>query len=277
LTVEKDRLLVAVASQLGLAVERNRLREAATQAEILRRTDELRTALLNSVSHDLRTPLAVIKATASSLLQEDIAWDAEAQREFAATVEREMDRLNRLISNLLDLSRIEAGMLQVKKEPYPIREVARAVVERLVPLTTQHHVSLDMADNLPPVPLDYMAIDQVFSNLLENAVKYTPPQTAIRIAAHIHADELQVSVSDQGPGIPVDERPRIFDKFYRLERRHAPHGSGLGLVVCKGLIEAHGGRIWIEDTPGGGVTFIFTLPLEGHDRWPIPTPARDAL
>lgn len=260
---EENRLLMATANHLGLAIERHRLRQAANQVEIFRRTDELRTALLNSVSHDLQTPLAAIKVAADSLLQEDIEWDRATVQDFTMTIDREADRLSHMITNLLDLSRIEAGALHLQKRPYPIVEVVHAVLARLNWLTADHEVVVDLPDDLPLAALDYEQIDRVLSNLIENAIKYSPHGTVIRISARAKDGELHVGVSDYGPGIPVAERTHIFERFHRLDGQHRPGGTGLGLAICKGVIEAHGGRIWVKDTPGGGATFVFTLPLDG--------------
>jgi two-component system sensor histidine kinase KdpD len=261
-----DRLLSAVAAQLGLAFERARLRREATEAEILRRTDELKTALLNAVSHDLRTPLASIKAAAGSLRQTDVVW-SEAEREgFAAAIEAEADRLNRLVGNLLDLSRIEAGALRPEKEWYALSALVEDVLGRLRPAAADHPIAVDVPDTLPPVPLDYVEIDQVLTNLIENALKYTPPGTPIRVAARVRGEpddtRIEVEVADAGPGIPPAALPHVFDKFYRaVAGANRPRGSGLGLAVAKGLVEAHGGRIEVDSAPGRGATFRFTLPL----------------
>jgi K+-sensing histidine kinase KdpD len=257
---EHQAIAREVAHSLAVAIRQANLCEQATQAQVLRRADETYKALLNSVSHNLSTPLAIIKAGAGSLLQEDVEWDPMARRDFAASIDHEVDRLNRLVSNLLDMSRIEAGALRSEKELYPIREVTQAVAARLAKLSAHHRLVLDVQDDLPLVSLDYVQIDQVLSNLVENAIKHTPRGTEIRIWAHAVAEELQVGVSDRGLGIPIGDRNRVFEKFFRRTHSKA-NGSGLGLTVSKGLLEAHGGRIWIEDTPGGGTTVVFTLPL----------------
>jgi two-component system, OmpR family, sensor histidine kinase KdpD len=257
-----DRLLSAVANQLALTLERIRLQREATDAEILRKTDELRTALLNAVSHDLRTPLASIIASGGSLLQHDIDWTEEEQREFAQAIVGEAERLNRLVGNLLDLSRIEAGSLRPEKGWYDLRSLVEEVVGRLRGVTAAHSVSLDLPDDLPPLHFDYVEIDQVLSNLIENAVKYTPPGTEIRVAVRAQRDAVTVEVSDTGPGIPPNAVPRLFDAFYRVRREGGgPSGSGLGLAVAKGLVEAHGGQITAENRAEGGACFVFTLPI----------------
>jgi two-component system sensor histidine kinase KdpD len=251
--------------QAATVIERARLRRESLQVELLKRTDELRAALLSSVSHDLRTPLSSIKASASSLLQKDVQWSEEERRSFALTIERESDRLNRLVQNLLDMSRIEGGALQPEKEWYPIDELIHDVLGRMQPQLQKRTVRTELPDNLPPVQLDYMQIDQVLTNLIENAVRHTPETEPIDISVQVSQEYMTVSVADRGPGIPPADRERVFDKFYRvLEKQSATPrniGSGLGLAVSRGLVEAHGGHIWVEERAGGGAVFRFTLPL----------------
>ena len=251
--------------QATSVIERARLRRESLQVELLRRTDELRAALLSSVSHDLRTPLSSIKAAASSLLQEDVQWDEEARRSFALAIEHEADRLNRLVGNLLDMSRIEGGALKPEKEWYPIDELIHDVLGHMQPLLQRRKVETDLPDDLPPVELDYLQIDQVLTNLIENAVRYTPADSPIEISARVDGGTMLISVADRGPGIPETDVERVFDKFFRVmptsSRVARPVGSGLGLAVSRGLVEAHGGHIWAENREGGGAIFRFTLPL----------------
>ena len=252
--------------QATAMIERARLHRDALQIELLQRTDALRSALLSSVSHDLRTPLSSIKAAASSLLQEDVDWDEETKRSFAFAIEREADRLNRLVGNLLDMSRIEGGALKAEKEWYPIEELIHDVIGHMNTVLQDRDVQRDIPNDLPPVELDYLQIDQVLTNLIENAVRYTPTSSAIEIAVKIMDGQMMISIADRGPGIPPYDLERIFDKFYRVSgakrRNSSVMGTGLGLAVCRGLVEAHGGRIWAENRPGGGAIFRFTLPLE---------------
>jgi two-component system sensor histidine kinase KdpD len=258
-----NRLLLAVAAQLGLAVERERLRHEAMETEVLRRTDELKTALLNAVSHDLRTPLASIIASAGSLRQRDVAWTDQDQQEFAEAIEQEARRLNRIVGNLLDLSRIEAGSLRPAADWYDVGALVDDVVGRLRSITAQHRVRVEVPEDLPPVQLDYVEIDQVLSNLIENAVKYTPPGGEILVTAQQGDGEVQIRVADRGPGLPAAAISRVFDRFYRIDGTgQGPGGTGLGLAVARGLVEAHGGRIWVENRPDGGASFTFTLPLQ---------------
>ena len=248
--------------QTASMIEHARLRRESVQIEILQRTDALRSSLVSSILHDLRTPLTSIKAAASSLLQEEVQWDDEARHSFAQAIEREADRLNRLVGNLLDMSRIEGGALQLEKEWYPIDEVFHDTLDHLQPLLKERQISLDLPPDLPPVAVDYLLLDQVVTNLVENALRYTPAQSPITIAASATATRMLISVADRGPGIPVEDIERIFDKFYRVQGRTShTTGSGLGLAVCRGLIEAHGGHIWAKNRPSGGAIFHITLPL----------------
>lgn len=269
-----SQLLATFAAQAALAIERTRLAREAVRAEILARSDELKDALLSSVSHDLRTPLVAIRAAAGNLLQEDIAWDAETRREFATAIDEEAARLNHLVGNLLDVSRIDAGSLRARKALYPLDALIRAAVERLASRTANQPIDVDLPADLPPVLLDAVQIDQALTNLLENALKYAPEGTPITVTAAVTpaVDAVLVEVADRGPGVPPAERQRIFDKFYRLRRDTHAQGSGLGLAIARGLIAAHGGRIWATDRPGGGARFIFALPLPS----PLPSgePAR---
>jgi two-component system, OmpR family, sensor histidine kinase KdpD len=257
-----NRLLSAVAAQLGLTVERRRLRRQATESEILRRSDELKTALLNTVSHNLRTPLASIIAAGTSLRRSDLEWTARERQELGAVIEEEALRLNQIVGNLLDLSRMEAGALRPEKDLYDLGALVDDVLGRLGPLTARHTIGVDIPDDLPPILLDYVEIDQVLTNLVENAVRYIRPGTEIQITAKPRQGEVEVSVADRGPGVPTAAVDHLFEPFYRVDSQGTlPQGTGLGLTVAKGLVEAHGGRIWAENQSGGGAKFTFTLPV----------------
>jgi two-component system sensor histidine kinase KdpD len=263
--------------QITFLIVQVRLRGARLHIQALQETDALRAALLSSVSHDLRTPLATMKAATSSLLAEDIQWDEESRRSFLLSIERELDRLNRLVSNLLDLSRIEGNALKPNKEWYLIDELIRDGLDRLQPLLHDRAVQLRVLDTVPPVELDYLAIDQVLTNLIENAVAYTPVGSPIEISVQQIDDQVQFCVADRGPGIPAADLERIFDKFYRVldKGREKPRhgGSGLGLTVCRGLVEAHGGRIWAANRADGGAIFSVSLPT--GTKKAIPEPGKD--
>jgi len=255
--------------QATAVIEHARLHQENMQVELLKRTDVLRSALLSSVSHDLRTPLSSIKAAASSLLQQDVQWDEEERRSFALAIKRQADRLNRLVGNLLDMTRIEGGALKPEKEWYPVDELINDVLGHMQFVLQGREVHTTIADGLPPVQLDYLQIDQVLTNLIENAVRYTPADSPIEVDARVADEEILISIADRGPGIPVEDLERIFDKFYRVigtSRRGSIMGSGLGLAVCRGLVEAHGGHIWAENREGGGAVFRFTLPLEANEQ-----------
>lgn len=267
-TPEEERLLAAAADQIANAIQRERLHAEATQAEVLRRSDELRAALLRAVSHDLRTPLASIKAAAGSLRRQDMRWSKAEHQSFAETIEAEADRLNLIVGHLLDLSRIEAGALRLEKDWYPLAALVDDVLGRLRPRTVQHWVRVDIPEDLPPVPLDYVAIDQVLTNLIENAVKYAPRGTEVRVTAARERDCVRIAMADGGPGVPPEALPYLFEPFYRVPAGRGARvdaarvaGSGLGLAVAKGLVEAHGGRVWAESAPGEGTCITFTVPL----------------
>jgi two-component system sensor histidine kinase KdpD len=272
-TAADDRLLSAVGNQLAIAIERTRLREEAAESEILRRSSELKTALLNTVSHDLRTPLSSILASAGSLLQEDVRWTEEERSEFARAIEQEAERLNRVVGNLLDLSRIQAGSLVLQRAWYDLGALVDDVLGRLRAVISHHGLTVSIAEELPPVFLDYILIDEVLANLVENAAKYSPQGSEIMIRVTVHGDEVRLEVADRGPGIPPEALPRLFEPFYRVRREgRTPRGTGLGLAVTKGLVEAHGGRIWAKNREGGGVTFQFSLPLGQPDGAPVELP-----
>jgi two-component system sensor histidine kinase KdpD len=258
----ESRLLAAVATQLGQAVERKRLQEEALEAAVLRLSDELKTSLLNAVSHDLRTPLASIVASAGSLRQDDVTWTLDDRREFVDTIQHEAERLNAIIENLLDVSRMQSGTLRPQMSWYDLGALVDDVLGRLKPVTAAHHVVVDIPEDLPPVELDYVQIDQVLSNLIENAAKYVPPGREIRISARRTGSELEVEVADRGPGLTPGSLPRLFEPFYRDQDggSRSTRGSGLGLAIAKGRVEAHGGRIWGENRADGGARFVFTLP-----------------
>jgi len=269
-TADERRVLITFANQAALAIDRARLTEEATRAAALEQADQLKSVLLAAVSHDLRTPLASIKASATSLLQTDVQWDAETQREFLTAIDEETDRLARLVSNLLDLTRIQGGALNPEMEPYDIEEVIARVVDRLTPLLTAHLIEVEIAPALPTLCFDFVEIAQVLSNLIENAAKYSDPDSPITVTAVRDENVVRVSVHDGGFGIPAADVPHVFDTFYRVRRDGRARrigGTGIGLAICKGFVEAHGGTISVVSTSGQGSTFAFTLPIP-HDDMP---------
>jgi two-component system sensor histidine kinase KdpD len=256
------RLIELLASQAALAVERARLVAQAADAQALVESDRLKSALLSSVSHDLRTPLVAIKGIATALRQRDVAWDVAAGQQMLDTLVEEADRLNRLVGNLLDMSRIESGALHPAREWEDLSEIVGGVLSHMRPHLHGRTVKTDLPANLPLIWINAALIDQVLTNLVENALKYTPAGTPLKIAAEVQGDTIQVRVIDQGPGIAADALPHIFDKFFRVvgPERHAD-GTGLGLAICQGIVEAHGGHIWASNRSHGGAAFTFTLPL----------------
>jgi two-component system, OmpR family, sensor histidine kinase KdpD len=251
--------------QAVTVIEQGRLRNEALHIKLLQQTDKLRSALLSSVSHDLRTPLSTIKTSVTSLLEAEMQWDDEARLGFLTAIEREVDRLNSLVENLLDMSRIEAGELHPEKVWYPLDELVLDTLDRMHSRLEERVVSVHFPDDLPPVELDYVQIDQVVTNLLENVISHTPADSPLDIRIVAQAVQLVVSIADRGPGIPVSECTRVFDKFYRIageaQTTSSTRGLGLGLAICRELVEAHSGRIWVEPRDGGGSVFCFTLPV----------------
>ncbi len=277
LTMPEYTVLATFADQTAVALDRLTLLREAQRAELLDRADELKSALMSAVSHDLRTPLASIIAAVTSLLEPEMQWPEATRRDFLQGIYEEAQRLNRLVGNLLDMSRIEGGALHPEKDWYSIDEVITAVVTRLESRLARYQVTVEIAPDLPLIPLDFTEIDQVMTNVLENALKYTPLETAIRITAGRQNEAILVSVADSGPGVPPEHLARLFDKFYRVDGLTRPQGMGLGLAISKGLIEAHGGKIMAQDLPAGGLEISFTLPIPPAawqaDR-PEPIPAR---
>ncbi len=242
------------------ASEARRLAEEAHRAQVLAESEQLRNALLSSVSHDLRTPLAVVTGAASTLLDADV--DPAAKRELTETILHESERLNRHVQNLLDMTRLEAGGLHVRREWHPVDEVIGSALGRLENALDGRHVITRVPTELALVPLDTVLVERVLVNLVENAIKYTPASAPIELGAAVHASEVQFEVADRGPGVPRGDERRIFEKFYRA--RADVSGAGLGLAICHGIVAAHGGRIWVEPRDGGGAIFRFTLPIVGE-------------
>jgi two-component system sensor histidine kinase KdpD len=263
LAPEQLHLLETFANQTALGLERAALAEEAQQAQIQVATERLRNSLLSTVSHDLRTPLTAIAGAASGLLDDNAVLDPSTRHELCQTIAEEASRLNRLVNNLLDMTRLEAGAMQVHKEWQPLEEVVGAALTRLEAQLRDHPLTTHLPADLPLVPLDSVLIEQVLINLLDNTLKYTPPGSPITLTAWATADAVTVEVADQGPGLPPGEEQRIFDKFYRVQRPAQPSGTGLGLTISRGLVEVHGGQMWAENRPGGGLVVRFTLPLTG--------------
>ena len=266
---EQLHLLESLINQVALAIERTRLSDEAQQAHVRVETERMRNAILSSVSHDLRTPLATITGAASSLLDERSALNASDRLELSQSIYREANRLDRLLKNLLDMMRIEAGAVHLNKEWHPLDEIVGAALSRLEERLKNVAVRTTFPPDLPMVQIDGVLMEQVVINLMENAAKYAPAGTVIEVSASAGNKEAVVEVADRGQGIPVGEEVRIFDKFYRAKPAREG-GVGLGLTICRGIVEAHGGRIWAENRTGGGAVFRFAIPLP-EEQPPIAT------
>jgi two-component system sensor histidine kinase KdpD len=257
-------ILATFADQAAVALERLRLLREADRADILDRADRLKSALMSAVSHDLRTPLASIMASVTSLLEPDIRWDKQTRQDFLQGIYDEAGRLNVMVGNLLDMSRIEGGALRPEKDWYSIAEVIEAVVQRLEPALADHPLTKAIQEDLPLTLLDFSEMDQVLTNLLENAIRYTPPGTPIFVGARLVNDgsNIEVTMADGGLGVPPEHMSHLFDKFYQVSGERSGKGVGLGLAISKGLVEAHGGHIRASNRPGaGGLEVVFTLPV----------------
>jgi two-component system sensor histidine kinase KdpD len=258
----ETRVLAAAADQLGRALERDRLVHEAMSVEVARRSDALKSALLDSVSHDLRTPLASIRAAAGSLMDPSVHWSPEDERATAASIDREADRLNRLVSNILDLSRIEAGGLVVRHSAFPLEDLIADILQRLGPSLGPRPIEVHIPNGLAPVDIDEVFIDQVLTNLLENTARYAGPGVALRISARdLGGKRIGLTIEDAGPGVPPEALPRLFEKFYRVPQKGegARRGTGLGLAVVRGLIETMGGRISARPSELGGLAMDLEL------------------
>lgn len=252
----------AFAHLVALAIERDILASEAQVARVDAESERLRNALLSSVSHDLRTPLAAITGAASSLYEHDALLDPESRRELARTIAEEGDQLNRLVHNLLDMTRLEGGKVRLRREPHPLEDLIGSTLIVMERRLRERTVELRIAPDLPAVPLDGILIQEVLINLIENALKYTPADSPITIGASAGDDHARITVEDRGPGIEASERERVFEKFYRGSTHGHKPGVGLGLAICRGVIEAHGGRIHVESARPHGAVFVITLPLD---------------
>jgi two-component system, OmpR family, sensor histidine kinase KdpD len=259
---EQRRLLDAFASQATLAIERVQLVKQAEQAQILRAREGLERALLNSISHDLRTPLVSIIGVLDTLRDNVHTLVDEARKELLDTAWDEAERLNRFVGNLLEMSRLEAGGVRPKEQPCDIQDMVGCAIGILDQRIGARRVEVQLPSDLPPVRMDMALMTQVLVNLLDNALKYSPPESGIEIAVRLLDDKLTIEISDHGPGVPGADLKRIFEKFYRVPVPEGAGGTGLGLAICKGFVEAHGGEIRAENRAGSGLRVIITLPLK---------------
>jgi two-component system sensor histidine kinase KdpD len=261
LPAEDRRVLAAFAAEVAVAYQQRQLREAAAEAIPAREADRMRTALLNAVSHDLRNPLAVAKATVTSLRSDEVSWNETDRRQLLASADAALDRLTELVTNLLDLSRLQADVLSVFPRPLGLEEVVTLTVDHLG--APPGAVEVDVPTDLPEVLADPGLLDRVIANIVQNAMRYSPPGKAVLLTGSTHGASVELRVIDRGPGIPEDEREQAFAPFQRrddLSTTGSP-GVGLGLAIARGFTEAMGGSLTMDDTPGGGLTVIISLPL----------------
>ena len=254
------RVLEGVASQAALAIERAELEGQAREADTLRKADELHRTLLNSVSHSLRAPLAAILSALDPISDPVAGTESAGIVELARIAQAEAYRLDRLVENLLDLSRLETGALQPKREPHDVENLVGTALGELG--AQQLRISLIVQPELPLVFVDFALTVRVFVNLLENALKYSPTDSPVRLEARVNEGQVEIRISDCGCGIPDTEREKVFQRFFRGTRSEDTPGVGLGLAVSKGFVEAHKGKIWVEERSGDGSIFCFTMPLQ---------------
>jgi two-component system sensor histidine kinase KdpD len=261
---EADRaLLLTFANHAALTLERAQLREQAMRSELLEEVDRLRRALVGAVSHDLRTPLATMKVASSTLVHPAYPLSAADTDELHGLIDVETDRLSRLVTSLLDMTRIDAGVLEVRRTPVPVGELATNAVATLRSTLGDRPIVVTVPEDLPPVDVDQLLIGQVLANLLDNASRYAPSDSLITVAGEARGDRIALSVTDSGPGVPAGEREAVFDRYVRFDTGGR---AGLGLTIAKTFVEAHGQHIWVEDVPGGGARFVFTLPPVATSR-----------
>src|SRR5438105_981151 len=261
----ESRAAQAEARRLEIEILYDKLRlatEEAAEAELLRRSEKLKTALLDAVTHDLRTPLTSIKAAVTTILSE-LPKDDEYLRELLQVIDEESDRLNRFIQEMMDVARLESGSLTMRHAETSVAEIVETALERAEPLLVTHKIEVAFAEDLPNLIVDANAISQVLYALLDNAAKYSPPNSRILINASPQGSSMLLRVRDEGGGIPAEYRDKVFEKFFRISSNKVRAGFGLGLSIAKGIVESHDGRIWIEDAPGqSGTSVVIALPLK---------------
>ena len=268
--LERAALLDAFANQAALAMERVTLARKAGQARLLEEADKLHRAILSSISHDLRTPLVTITGALSSLREEGDRLPEPNRRDLVEGAWQEAGRLNQFVGNLLEMSRLEAGVLRTHAEPCDVQDLFGSAVDSLAGRLEGRPVRMNVPPDLPLVAMDFVLMKLVITNLLDNAIKYSPPEVPVELLAGLVPDGVELSVADRGPGIPESDLDRIFDKFYRARRAGDVAGTGLGLAISRGIVEAHGGAIRAENRPGGGARLIVTLPLAAPGTEPVP-------
>jgi two-component system sensor histidine kinase KdpD len=263
MSVEQERLLRAYADLVAAAIEGIQLADELHNAQVLKSTEKLQAALLNAISHDLRTPLVSVIGTLSSLQEEGMGLDDAAKKNLIQVAREEADRLNHLITNLLDESRIEAGAITLSRQSSEVQDLVGAALEQLGSRASTRSINVDIPAEIPFISVDFGLIVQTLANILDNAMKYSPPDSPIEIKARQLDGDVNIEITDHGVGIPEQDLPHVFDKFYRIKRAENVAGTGLGLSISKGIVEAHGGYIKAEKGPDGGTIIRLTLPSGG--------------
>ncbi|MFA5114422.1 MAG: ATP-binding protein, partial [Candidatus Margulisiibacteriota bacterium] len=262
-TLTDARLLVMIANQTAAFLERQQLQALAVQADALRESDHLKSTFVSSVSHDLKTPLASIKATVTNLLEKDFRWDEKTVRHELGAIKIDLDKLGNNIGSLIDLSRLESSAWKPKKEWFTPGEIVGSTLN-LFAEKQRARITLALPDNLPEIPVDFDQLSRVLGNLLDNALTYGGEDGRVKIGAEEEKNEVRLWVEDEGPGVPPEERELIFEKFYRGRyAAKSPSGTGLGLAIAREIVKTHGGRIWIEDVLPHGARFTLALPKAG--------------
>jgi two-component system sensor histidine kinase KdpD len=263
---ELSHLVESLCSMAALALEQIRLAGDARQAHILQATDKLQTALLNSISHDLNTPLTSLSGSLDTLADASLSIPTETRQMLLELAREQTERLRRLVGNVLEMTRVEAGALHIHPMPTEPLDLIGATLERFEGEADHRTVSVDVPNDLPEVPVDLVLMSQVLSNLLDNAAKYSPESSSIELAAWSRQGKLEIEVRDRGVGIPSDDLERVFERFYRVQSPQSVQGTGLGLTISRGIVECHGGTIRACNRNGGGTVVAISLPLEAHDR-----------
>ncbi|MCX7975047.1 MAG: DUF4118 domain-containing protein [Candidatus Aminicenantes bacterium] len=264
LSPEKVRMLEAISNQAALAIERLRLLEENRQIELLHEKERLQSAVLSSISHDLKTPLVSITGSLGTLLQKNRKLSSSARQELIETAYEESVRMARFVDHLLDMARLEAGALKVNYQSCDLQEVIGVALEELKEKLIGRQVRVNLPKDMDEVSVDFFLLTKVMVNLIDNAAKYSLSNTPIEITARAETGHLQIRVTDHGYGIPARDLERVFDKFYRVAKTQNIHGTGLGLTICRGIVELHGGRMWVESQENMGTTVIIDIPIKAN-------------
>jgi two-component system sensor histidine kinase KdpD len=257
---EQQKLLETLLRQIGQALSRIRISEQAKSTQMQIEAERLRNSLLSAISHDLRTPLATIVGSASTLLEDDLHLKPEDKLDLSRAILDEAERMSNLINNILDMARLDAGVVKLNKQWHPVEEIIGTVLTSLQKHLVGRQIKVEIPSGIPLIYADAVLIEQVLINLIENALRYTPSGTHIDIHVETSQQAVAIAVADFGPGIPLGQEKHLFEKFYQANKEGAQSGVGLGLTICRAIVEAHGGSIGVHNKPEGGAVFTFTLP-----------------